>query len=409
MAKCEKNLRKIEEEQHSFINSLPLNSHIKVRLNNQDIICKIIEIRPDPFYKKEETPSESSYEYYIHYLGFDRRYDHWIKYKDIIETKVPNEEIKKFEISQKNIEVVFHNNENYGLDEKQVLEHEKATKVRTIEEIVLGKNRCSTWYFSPFPEEYHNIKTLFFCEFCLSFYTKKDELIRHIEKNCLLRFPPGNEIYRDDKISMFEVDGKSQHIYCENLSYLSKLFLDHKTLAYDVEPFLFYILTEYDKYGYHFVGYFSKEKNSEFNYNLSCILILPFHQRKGYGKFLIDFSYLLSKQEQKYGTPERPLSDLGFSTYFDYWTQKICETLRKWEGNSISINQIAEKTQIKPDDIEYVMLELHLLIKNKKDNGDESDIIISDKKILEELEKRTGKRGYPLHPEKLIWTPYKED
>ena len=55
------------------------------------------------------------------------------------------------------------------------------------------------------------------------------------------------------------------------------------------------------------------------------------------------------------------------------------------------------------------MLELHLLIKNKKDNGDESDIIISDKKILEELEKRTGKRGYPLHPEKLIWTPYKED
>ena len=409
MAKCEKNLRKIEEEQHSFINSLPLNSHIKVRLNNQDIICKIIEIRPDPFYKKEETPSQSSYEYYIHYLGFDRRYDHWIKYKDIIETKVPNEEIKKFEISQKNIEVVFHNNENYGLDEKQVLEHEKATKVRTIEEIVLGKNRCSTWYFSPFPEEYHNIKTLFFCEFCLSFYTKKDELIRHIEKNCLLRFPPGNEIYRDDKISMFEVDGKSQHIYCENLSYLSKLFLDHKTLAYDVEPFLFYILTEYDKYGYHFVGYFSKEKNSEFNYNLSCILILPFHQRKGYGKFLIDFSYLLSKQEQKYGTPERPLSDLGFSTYFDYWTQKICETLRKWEGNSISINQIAEKTQIKPEDIEYVMLELHLLIKNKKDNGDESDIIISDKKILEVLEKRTGKRGYPLHPEKLIWTPYKED
>ena len=416
MAKGEKSLREIkakqkllEDEQHSFINSLPLNSHIKVRLNNKDIICKIIEIRPDPFYKKEEKPSESSYEYYIHYLGFDRRNDHWIKYKDIIETKVPNEEIKKFEISQKNIEVVFHNNENYGLDEKQVLEHEKATKVRTIEEIVLGKNRCSTWYFSPFPEEYHNIKTLFFCEFCLSFYTKKDELIRHIEKNCLLRFPPGNEIYRDDKISMFEVDGKSQHVYCENLSYLSKLFLDHKTLAYDVEPFLFYILTEYDKYGYHFVGYFSKEKNSEFNYNLSCILILPFHQRKGYGKFLIDFSYLLSKQEQKYGTPERPLSDLGFSTYFDYWTQKICETLRKWEGNSISINQIAEKTQIKPDDIEDVMLELHLLIKNKNENGVESYYIISDKKILEELEKRTGKRGYPLHPKKLIWTPYKEE
>ena len=34
-------------------------------------------------------------------------------------------------------------------------------------------------------------------------------------------------------------------------------------------------------------------------------------------------------------------------------------------------------------------------------------IIISDKKILSELEKRTVKKGYPLYPEKLIWTPYK--
>ena len=413
MAKGEKSLRELkakqkllDDEKHSFINSLPINSHIKVKLNDQNIICKIIEIRPDPFYKKEEKPTQSSYEYYIHYLGFDRRNDHWIKYQDIIETKVPDEEIKKFEKNQKNIVQLFHNNENYGMDEKEIFEHEKATKVRTIEEIVLGNYRCSTWYFSPFPEEYHDIKTLFFCEFCLNFYTKKEELIRHLNKNCPLRFPPGNEIYRDDKISMFEVDGKSESIYCENLAYLSKLFLDHKTLAYDVEPFLFYILTEYDKYGYHFVGYFSKEKNSSKNYNLSCILILPFHQRKGYGKFLIDFSYLLSKTENKYGTPERPLSDLGFSTYFDYWTQKICETLRKWEGDSISINDIAEKTQIKPEDIETVMDELHLRIKNNKDNN---YIYITDKKILEEFIKRTGKRGYPLHPQKLIWTPFKEE
>lgn len=39
-------------------------------------------------------------------------------------------------------------------------------------------------------------------------------------------------------------------------------------------------------------GYFSKPKES--TNNLSCILVLPFHQRKGYGKFLITFSYELS-------------------------------------------------------------------------------------------------------------------
>ena len=410
MAKGEKSLKKIiakeklaEEEKHSFIGAIPVNSHVKVKLNKEDKICKIISIRQDPLRKKDEEPNEYSYEYYIHYVGYDRRNDHWIQRKDIGETKVSDEEIKKLKNNQTPPdEMVFHNDENEGMDEAGVAAHEEATKVRTIDEIVMGNYRCCTWYFSPFPEEYHNEKIIYFCEFCLNFYVKKDELERHLKTNCLLRHPPGNEIYRDDKISMFEVDGKTESIYCENLSYLSKLFLDHKTLAWDVDPFLFYILTEYDKYGYHFVGYFSKEKDSPQGWNLSCILTLPFHQRKGYGKFLIEFSYLLSKREQKYGSPERPLSDLGHSTYFAYWTQKICETLRKWEGDSITINDIAQATNIKHKDIHTVMSDLHLL---KYDDG--NYIIIADKKILEELEKRTGKRGYPLHPEKLIWTPYK--
>ncbi len=55
-----------------------------------------------------------------------------------------------------------------------------------------------------------------------------------------------------------QVDGRKEKAFCQNLCYLAKLFLDHKTLYYDVDLFLFYILCELDERGTHVVGYFSK-------------------------------------------------------------------------------------------------------------------------------------------------------
>ncbi|CAI7865132.1 unnamed protein product, partial [Closterium sp. NIES-54] len=142
-------------------------------------------------------------------------------------------------------------------DAASLREHEEFTKVKNVAVIELGRYEMDTWYFSPFPPEYAHCSKLFFCEFCLAFLKRPSQLERHMRK-CDLKHPPGDEIYRNGSLSMFEVDGKRNKVYCQNLCYLAKLFLDHKTLYYDVDLFLFYILCECDERGCHIVGYFSK-------------------------------------------------------------------------------------------------------------------------------------------------------
>ncbi|KAJ3498939.1 hypothetical protein NMY22_g19555 [Coprinellus aureogranulatus] len=137
-----------------------------------------------------------------------------------------------------------------------------------IHTIRFGEYDIKTWYDAPFPEEYATIPDgrLWICEFCLKYMKSRFGALRHRIK-CKARHPPGDEIYRDANVSIFEVDGRRNKIYCQNLCLLSKMFLDHKSLFYDVEPFLFYVITELDDVGYRFVGYFSKEKRSPKDYN----------------------------------------------------------------------------------------------------------------------------------------------
>ncbi|KPV76119.1 uncharacterized protein RHOBADRAFT_7998, partial [Rhodotorula graminis WP1] len=197
--------------------------------------------------------------------------------------------------------------------------------IRPITHLRIGEFELKTWYQAPFPDEYTRVADgrLWVCEWCLKYMKSGFEAERHRLK-CKMRHPPGDEIYRDGKVSVFEVDGRKSKIYCQNLCLLAKQFLDHKTLYYDVEPFLFYVMTESSPQGAKFVGYFSKEKRSPTN-NVSCIMTLPVRQRRGWGNLLIDFSYLLSKKEGRVGTPERPLSDLGLLSYRNYWTLTLAQ------------------------------------------------------------------------------------
>ncbi|KAJ3316075.1 Histone acetyltransferase kat6b [Boothiomyces sp. JEL0838] len=246
-----------------------------------------------------------------------------------------------------------------------------SVSIARINTIQIGKYEIDTWYASPYPEEYNRLKKLYLCEFCLKYMKSEFTLKRHSHK-CGFTHPPGDEIYRDKSISVFEVDGRKNKIYCQNLCLLAKTFLDHKTLYYDVEPFLFYVMTEKDEYGYHFIGYFSKEKRCHANNN----------------------------KEGVCGSPERPLSDLGLLSYRYYWRNTVLKTLLE-NMKPMSIHDMTIITRMTADDIVRTLSELGMIY--KKD--DEYHIRINQAAVKEYVETQKRK-GLKVNPSHLRWSPF---
>ncbi|VBB79937.1 Putative histone acetyltransferase [Podospora comata] len=273
-----------------------------------------------------------------------------------------------------------------------------------IECIQFGGWEIDTWYAAPYPEEYSRNRILYICQFCLK-YMNSDYVTSRHKLKCPAKHPPGDEIYRHGSISVFEVDGRKNPVYCQNLCLLAKLFLGSKTLYYDVEPFLFYVLCEYDDLGYHFVGYFSKEKRASSQNNVSCILTLPIHQRKGYGNLLIDFSYLLTRVEQKTGSPEKPLSDMGLVSYRNYWRLIMCKYfVQQREEKGLSIKKISDDTGLTADDVVSALEGLRCLVKDPVTGLYAFRVDLGF--CREYVEKWEGKGYVQLNEKALTWTPY---
>ncbi|KAK9704266.1 Histone acetyltransferase [Basidiobolus ranarum] len=274
----------------------------------------------------------------------------------------------------------------------------EVARVKNLNRIQMGKYEIEGWYFSPYPPQYAHAELIYICEFCLCYFLTLKTFSRHRTK-CTLLHPPGNEIYRHEDISFFEIDGRKQRTYGRNLSLLSKLFLDHKTLYYDVDPFLFYIMTKNDEYGAHIIGYFSKEKESLEEYNLACILTLPQYQRMGFGKLLISFSYELSKIEEKIGSPEKPLSDLGLLGYRAYWAETIVELLIEFKGE-VTLSDISVATSITVQDVLHTLQSIDSL---KYYHG-QHIICLNDQAINHYYQTKAKSKRY-IEPSALKWTP----
>lgn len=373
--------------------------------------------------------------FYIHYVDFNKRLDEWIPADRInLDREVfyprpkSNEEDlkkkKKKKSDTKDIERPPESNESsdvMDLDNLNVqgtgdeLSHEEEIKklrtsgsmtqnpheianVRNLNIVIMGKYEIEPWYFSPYPIEFTEKDVVYIDDFTLQYFGSKKQYERY-RKKCTLRHPPGNQIYRDDYVSFFEIDGRKQRTWCRNLCLLSKLFLDHKTLYYDVDPFLFYCMTRKDELGHHLVGYFSKEKESADGYNVACILTLPQYQRCGYGRLLIQFSYELSKKEGKIGSPEKPLSDLGLLSYRAYWADTLIRILVEQRGE-VTIEEISQMTSMTTMDILHTAKTLNILKYYKGQH-----IIFLNEEILTRYDYLKNKKRRSIDPEKLSWIP----
>lgn len=191
------------------------------------------------------------------------------------------------------------------------------------------------------------------------------------------RHAKGDSLANDEgEWSVWEVDGEHEALFCQNLSLFAKLFLDNKSVFFDVTGFTYFLLTytpptepSGETPSPKICGFFSKEKMSWDNNNLACILVFPPWQRKGLGALLMGISYEISKREGVIGGPEKPISELGRKGYKRYWAGEIARwllglELAKGRANEellVDLEDCSRETWIAQEDCLAILREMSLV------------------------------------------------
>ena len=255
---------------------------------------------------------------------------------------------------------------------------------RNIDQVVLGNMLFQTWYFSPYPENITkgaNAKNasdvrngvnlangvsslaqtgmvcerLYVCPICFRYSPEEVEYSQHVmchqeeQRQVGDIFPVPDsafKVYEWDGYVVWEVDGESEKLYCQNLSLFAKLFLEQKSVFFDTGGFKYYVLTysaprsqsrgrgrkrassatDEPLFRTQVLGFFSKENLSWDSNNLACILVFPPYQHRQLGQLLMAVSYKLSGWEWEGGViggPEKPLSSMGRKAYLRFWSERL--------------------------------------------------------------------------------------
>ncbi|KAI9738203.1 MAG: hypothetical protein M1834_008701 [Cirrosporium novae-zelandiae] len=239
-----------------------------------------------------------------------------------------------------------------------------------IKNVVLGDVLIESWYPCYYPNDVvgrETINRLYVCKWCFK-YTKDPTTFLGHTKFCPLKDepPPGELIYTQPTHSIYLLDGATETLFAQNLSLFAKLFLDNKSVFFDVAAFTYHLLVLHSPSAsphpqHQIVGFFSKEKLSWDNNNLACILVFPPFQRRGLGKILMGISYALSRREHGVGGPEKPLSEMGRKSYTAFWTCEVARyVLENTSGKKtvVGVKDISKETGLVVEDVITALKEM---------------------------------------------------
>ncbi|KAF3902051.1 hypothetical protein AA313_de0208977 [Arthrobotrys entomopaga] len=199
---------------------------------------------------------------------------------------------------------------------------------------------------------------LFVCHKCFKYTMDSSEFQSHRVIGEETPNPRGTLVhaFENDRYSIYEIDGalEEHRPFLQRMCLFGKFFIQNKSIWYEFENFLFYTLVEkasLPEPAFSYCGFFSKEKTSYDENNLSCIILYPQYRSRGLGSVLIEFSYYVSKLSGKIGGPEKPISDLGKRGYSSYWGKSIALSIlsmtKRRRGKQTNASKLSTKARPK--------------------------------------------------------------
>mmetsp|Transcript_156 Transcript_156/g.222 ORF Transcript_156/g.222 Transcript_156/m.222 type:complete len:129 (+) Transcript_156:2-388(+) len=107
--------------------------------------------------------------------------------------------------------------------------------------------------------------------------------------------------------------------------------------------------------------------------------------------------------EEKVGSPEKPLSDMGAASYRNFWSTVLVNFLCNYKRETLSIMDIAKETSFMTDDIVSTLKSLKLIY---LDEVKGEHVFVKNKSLLQKLAYKFPLKEPQLDVSKIHWVPY---